>query len=611
MDRYGMNQPTSEPISACVICYNRVAIVETCLRALQFADELIVVDKSSIDGTREIAERYADRLIVVPWTPTVEETRAEAIALCSHNWIVILDDDECLSPDAIRFIVAEMTEPGADIYAIPVRHYVIGRHDERAYYWPEHHYRLFRKGTLRFTRTVHGGIVPLSSNIRVIPPETGICIHNLSHASVGDWVEKVNRYTAQPTRVSGFDPAVPLSRDFALKRIAFWLRKQGRSDDGYLTAVALLKGIYDIVDRLKRWESETGQDGHEAFDRVCAALHREYDLLYQSLDLRSRRLTGAMPSMEVETELRVQPVQLSAEQMGPAAAGRAPVAASADLLTYVEYIRLLACEFEIRTNSQDVAHGLSYITQRAEQDVPVVQHRTMTVTWTADEFQLSGDGIDDFELSATSAVETLYQHLHHGAIAAMPDHIRMRAATGMHAAQSFLIVGPPRAGKTTLALRLMLGGLDISGDELALLHEGMVVAFPRKFQVAEDSLALMPNLTIMQPYTPAIINPQESRFVGLDPPGFGKPWRIAPAPVSAVLYIEPNFGGRSTLRRSGKVEMVRRVLPHCALPISGRQDWLGDLCATINRAEAFVIELGDLNSASSAIIEVLSGPSAK
>jgi hypothetical protein len=278
----------------------------------------------------------------------------------------------------------------------------------------------------------------------------------------------------------------------------------------------------------------------------------------------------------------------------------------ADPLTYVEYVRLLACEFEIRTNSQDFIDRLSYITQRAEQDVPVTHRSTVTIAWTGDEFRISGGGMDDdFELGATSALETLYQRLHRRAIAALPDHIRMQAASGMHAGRSFLMVGPKRAGNTTLALRLMLGGLDITGDELVLLRDGKAVAFPRKFQVGEDSLALIPRLTTMKKFSPSINNPQKSRLVGLDPLAFGKPWRIAPASVSTILYIEPNHGARTALLRCGKVEMTRHVLPRCAPPVSGRRDWLRDLCATVEQADTFVIELGDLESALTATMGVL------
>jgi hypothetical protein len=93
--------------------------------------------------------------------------------------------------------------------------------------------------------------------------------------------------------------------------------------------------------------------------------------------------------------------------------------------------------------------------------------------------------------------------------------------------------------------------------------------------------------------------------LALDPLEFAKPWRIAPASVSAVFYIEPNHGAKTTLRRSGKVEMTRRVLQHCLPPISGRRDRLGDLSTTVNRAETFVVELGDLDLAMLAMLSVL------
>ena len=57
-------------VSGFVVTYNRAALLETCLRSIRFVDELIVIDKSSTDGTRAIAKRYADRVITVPWSPT-------------------------------------------------------------------------------------------------------------------------------------------------------------------------------------------------------------------------------------------------------------------------------------------------------------------------------------------------------------------------------------------------------------------------------------------------------------------------------------------------------------------------------------------------------------
>src|SRR3954454_330728 len=166
--RDGMPQPR---LSAFVISYKRASILATCRRALAFADELIVVDKSSTDGACAIAEAYADTLVTVPWTPTVEETRTLALSLCRHEWILFMDDDECLSPGADQWIRTELANPRAEIYAFPRRDYILGQHSERAYYWPEHHVRLFRRGAVTFSRTVHAGIICHSKRLVTLSPD--------------------------------------------------------------------------------------------------------------------------------------------------------------------------------------------------------------------------------------------------------------------------------------------------------------------------------------------------------------------------------------------------------------------------------------------------------
>ncbi len=276
-------------------------------------------------------------------------------------------------------------------------------------------------------------------------------------------------------------------------------------------------------------------------------------------------------------------------------------------MTYVTYVRLLACEFEVRTNSREVMALLSFVTQRAEQAVPVVERGTVTVTWTGDEFRFEGDGFAaDFELSSTSVVDALYHYMHGRAVAALPDHIRIGAACGTRWGRSFLIAGPPSAGKTVLALHLLLDGFAITGDALVLLRGGEAVPLPRKFQLSEESIALLPELANIERFARTARNPQAQRIIGLDPQSFGKRWRISPAPVAAIFYLEPNFGAaRSTLLPCAKVDMVRCLIPQCAPPVSGRRDWLSDLCATVDRADTYVIALGDLASAAAAIAKAL------
>jgi Glycosyl transferase family 2 len=263
-------------LSAVVISYNRAAVIGTCLRALGFADEVIVVDKSSTDATPEIAASHADRVITVPWTPAVEDTRAFAVDQCTGDWILCLDDDECLSPQSGNGIRSELADPRADIYYLPLRHYILGVHDEAAYYWPEHHPRLFRRGAVVFTGTVHGGMRLCSESTLQLPPESGIAIHHLSHRDMAEWFEKCNRYTSHPDRLRVEHEGQDLA-SFAHARIDHWLKRtKDRAPGGYPSAAAVLRAVYDIVDRLKTWEEERDLDGSAEFARICATLDADY-----------------------------------------------------------------------------------------------------------------------------------------------------------------------------------------------------------------------------------------------------------------------------------------------------------------------------------------------
>jgi hypothetical protein len=262
-------------ISAFVISYNRAEILGTCLRALAFADELIVVDKSSTDASRTIAEAYADHVLTVPWTPTVEETRTLAASLCRHEWILFMDDDECLSAAAAHHIRAELENPTAEIYEFPQRHYILGRHDERAYYWPEHQIRLFRRGSVTFAPTIHAGVVRHSDSVGRFSTSDGVCIHHLSHPDASGWIEKTNRYTSRADR-AGIKAGPEGIAAFAHERIDHWMARTAEgTPDGYLAATALLRAVYDMVDAVKAWETERGVDGNSLFREICERLDRE------------------------------------------------------------------------------------------------------------------------------------------------------------------------------------------------------------------------------------------------------------------------------------------------------------------------------------------------
>lgn len=290
-------------ISAFVVSFNRADLIGCCLRALRFADEIIVVDKSSTDDTAAIAARHSDRVITVPWTPTADDTRSFALNQCAHDWIVFADDDEIFSPEAAKFIDAELRAPRADIYEFPRREYILGVHDAHAYYGAEHQIRCFRRGSVTFSPTVHVCMLPCSDRVLRVPSDA--CIHHLSHANVAQWLEKANRYTSCLDRARVEHAGLDLAA-FAHARIDHWLEcTQDRTACGYPQAVALLRATYDLIDRLKIWEHERGVDGVEAFRAVCDALDAAHGVPPERAGKRCVAVPPGEAAFSIEDALRV------------------------------------------------------------------------------------------------------------------------------------------------------------------------------------------------------------------------------------------------------------------------------------------------------------------
>lgn len=274
----------STKVSACVISYNRADLIATVLRGVSFADEVILVDKSSTDATVLVARPYADRIIVTPWSPTVEETRCLAINECRNDWILLLDDDELLTPAVAPWIETELREPRADIYDLLRREYIFGRHDESAYYWPEFHPRLFRRGSMDMSRQVHAGLLPNSPRRLTVPIETGVCIHHLSHKNVAQWIDRANRHTSESNRFCVGDREADLAA-YAHATIDRWRGAGQPGHDDYPAAVALARATSDIIDCLKTWEERCLPDGAAEFRRIC----RRFDAAYAAAGLGQRR----------------------------------------------------------------------------------------------------------------------------------------------------------------------------------------------------------------------------------------------------------------------------------------------------------------------------------
>ena len=83
------------PISVCIIAKNEERYIEGCLQHLKpFGFEIVVADTGSTDRTKEIAEKYADKVVDFEWIDDFAAARNFCAEHASNNWILALDCDE-------------------------------------------------------------------------------------------------------------------------------------------------------------------------------------------------------------------------------------------------------------------------------------------------------------------------------------------------------------------------------------------------------------------------------------------------------------------------------------------------------------------------------------
>ena len=83
------------PISVCIIAKNEERHIGECLRHLKNYDmEIIVADTGSTDRTKEIAGKYADKVVDFAWIDDFSAARNYCASVAKNNWILAIDCDE-------------------------------------------------------------------------------------------------------------------------------------------------------------------------------------------------------------------------------------------------------------------------------------------------------------------------------------------------------------------------------------------------------------------------------------------------------------------------------------------------------------------------------------
>ena len=180
-------------ISVYIIAFNEVEKIRDCINSILWADEIIVADSHSTDGTTEIAEELGTKDVHIPFNG-YGDLRNQAAKHCTGNWIFSLDSDERCTTEVRDEILGLIDNAPLDIYRVPRKNLFMGKWIKHSGWHPNFRQpQLYRNGKMSYTMdSVHEGYISHSDK------EIGVIknfIWQFPFKNTEEVIHKANRYS--------------------------------------------------------------------------------------------------------------------------------------------------------------------------------------------------------------------------------------------------------------------------------------------------------------------------------------------------------------------------------------------------------------------------------
>jgi len=184
--------PTAEklPLTVAVIALNAETQIGELLASVGFADEVLVVDSGSVDGTVGIAESRGARVIRKDWLGYGRQKQF-AVSAARNDWVLCLDVDERVTPRLAQSIREALSGGRFKAWRVARRNRFLGAWLAHGEGYPDWTLRLFHRAHASWSNDdVHEAVLTTAEVGRL----DGDLLHD-SAEDVATYMTKQNRYT--------------------------------------------------------------------------------------------------------------------------------------------------------------------------------------------------------------------------------------------------------------------------------------------------------------------------------------------------------------------------------------------------------------------------------
>jgi hypothetical protein len=186
-------------LSILLLTLNEETNLAACLAAVEWCDDVVVLDSFSSDGTVGLAERLGARVYQRKFDDFAgQRNHALDHITFKHDWVLHLDADEIVTPELYVEMRRVVAAARFDAFRIPSKMMFFGQWLRYSGMYPAYQVRLGHRDRLRFKQVGHGQREDL-------PPErVGTLREPYLHYSFSkgltEWLDKHNRYASAEAR---------------------------------------------------------------------------------------------------------------------------------------------------------------------------------------------------------------------------------------------------------------------------------------------------------------------------------------------------------------------------------------------------------------------------
>jgi glycosyltransferase involved in cell wall biosynthesis len=187
-------RPTDSGVSVCIVCRNEADKLEPALKSVQWADEILVLDLSSTDGSAALAERHGAKVVLREPVPIVEIVRNEIAAEASHDWILALDPDERVTPGLANELRRAAHREDIDAIVIPRMNHDFGYPPSNPLQRYEPQLRMYRRSRVEWPSVPNALPRVAEERLHRVPArDENVLVHDRSR-NIAEVLERSIRY---------------------------------------------------------------------------------------------------------------------------------------------------------------------------------------------------------------------------------------------------------------------------------------------------------------------------------------------------------------------------------------------------------------------------------